>query len=41
VILDAAMAVDVLRQCTSATCKGTSAHAFGEPQVTLLLEQGL
>jgi hypothetical protein len=44
VILDAAMAVDVLRQCTSSAsdaCKRTAAHAFAEPQVTLLLEQGL
>jgi hypothetical protein len=41
VVLDAAMAVDVIRQCTSTSCGGTSAHAFAEPQVTLLLEQGL
>jgi len=40
-ILDAAMAVDVLRQCTSSTCKTTSAHPFFEPQITLLVEQEL
>jgi hypothetical protein len=42
VVLDAAMAVDVLRECTSSSgCASTQAHAFAEPQVTLLLEQGL
>ena len=40
-ILDAAMAVDVLRQCITTSCTGTSAHAFAEPQVTFMLEQGL
>jgi hypothetical protein len=40
-VLDAAMGVSVLRQCTTISCTGTSAHAFAEPQVTLLVEQGL
>ncbi|HEY3359628.1 MAG TPA: caspase family protein [Polyangia bacterium] len=41
VVLDAAMAVNVLRDCPSTACASTTAHAFAEPQVTLLLEQGL
>jgi hypothetical protein len=39
-VLHGALAVDLLRQCTSLTCDGTALHAFAEPQVTLLWEQG-